>query len=112
MAYLEIPTFPETAAYQETVTLDGTEYTIIIGYNQRADAYFFGIQDDTGADIIRGRKLVPGIPLLRNLAADIRPAGEMVAVDLEDTDTSARLGELGTRVKLYYIEEADVEAIR
>ncbi|SRR6266705_2199285 len=94
--------------YSEQVLLDGALYGLRFRWNHRADAWFMDVFDSTGSPLIMGRRLVVGLPLLRQHHALPSPTGEMLMFDTANTDRNPALTDLGTRVLTMYVTAAEL----
>lgn len=105
MPLLQIPTQTDPV-WEQTTSLDGTEYQLRFAYNQRENVYHLTIANpQTGVDIISGLKLVTGWELIRRYnGIPGVPPGAMMALTTTSDDSPAGLGELGNRVILYYAD--------
>src|SRR5581483_153992 len=112
MALFKIPFTPgDVHATQET-TLEGTVYVLQFIYNQRENCYYLNVGDASqpaGTWLVAGIKVQTNKPLLRRYSGaaaangSIWPPGELVADSTAASDDSiAGLGDLGSRVVLYY----------
>ena len=108
MAILKIFTRVDLLEYREQVRLDGVLFTLLFKFNGREGSWYVDVLDSTEAPIRLGVKLVTGIPLLRLVATEGRPAGDLFAVDPTGADQEPTLETLGTTVPLLYAEAADL----
>ena len=96
-----------TPFYTETVPLDGINYRLYFGYNQREDTWYLSIANDLGTDLLNGIKLVCGIDLLKRWHyIEGLPAGQLACISLSGTDDSPPgLNDLaaGARCQLTYV---------
>ena len=108
MATLEIPLRPDLDDYQFETELDGETYQLRIAWNARALAYHLSVLDGDGETLKPGIRVVLGIPLgIRDTDARM-PPGQIIAIDTAHTDVEPAFGELGRRVKLLYVEAAEL----
>ena len=84
--------------------LDGRRYRFDYRYSQRADCWYFDLYDAQDVELVRGVKIVLGVPLLRKVASVDKPPGSLVAIDTSSTGTEPGLNDLGSRVLLTYTE--------
>lgn len=110
MAYREISVEPETRGnFSQRTILDGREYVLTFRWNQREAKWYLSIADTNEAPIVQGVKIVINFPLLTNRIVDERrPPGEIFAVDPSGEERDPGLYDLGARVRLLYIEAADI----
>lgn len=107
MAIQVIPVFNEPA-YTQRVEMDGTEYVLDLFFNEREWAWYLSIADVDGVAILSSLKLVVGFPLLRKNAGTRRPPGELYALDMTGADRPASLTDFGKRVRLVYLDAAEL----
>ena len=103
MENLVIPTSPDDPFYVQTSELEGIQYTLTFRYNQREDRWYLTIGDVSGADIVKGIKLVTGTDLLFYFDKPALPPGKLYVIS---TDGEAPgLGELGVdrKAQLVYV---------
>lgn len=113
---VEIPTRPDLVNYTTRVVLDAKRFDLDIAYNQRDDRYYLSIYDAAtvaNADgsrtaILAGIALVVATPLLGQFRDRARPLGDMVVIDSRDPQQDPKRGELGDRVRLYYMTRAEL----
>jgi hypothetical protein len=108
MANVQLPVTNEPD--QKVVfTLDGVSYAFRFRYNERGGSWNFDMLDDSGSEIISGRKVTVSWPLFGWRETDSRlPGGRLLACDTTDSDTDPTLEDFGSRVVLEYIEAADI----
>lgn len=96
------------------VTLDGSDFLLEFRYNQREDRWYFDVSLTDGTVLVRGVKVVCGVPLLRRYADSRLPKGTLVALPNTPGNTAPGLKELGEdkRVTLYYFELSEGVAAR
>ena len=100
----------EDPFYTMTVALDGADYLLEFRYNQREEAWYFDISLSDGTLLVRGIKIVCGLPLLRRFADNRLPAGTLMAVSNTDERSPPKLLELGDdskRVTLIYFTASE-----
>lgn len=111
MTISRIPLPTGLPAFTQRVQLDQVEYAFEFRWNDRAASWFFLLSDSTGA-LICSRRLLVNWPLLGSLVRDGRPAGELIALDLQDLGTPIGLNDLGDRIVLDYLDAGEVAALR
>lgn len=97
-----------TTAYDQRVELDGEEWLISFRWNSRIDRWFFSIDGLDGVPRLTGAAVSLNVPLSRRAVNG--PLGEFIALS-ESGDDPPGLLDLGARVKLYYLEAADLAAL-
>lgn len=107
-----IPT-QQTPFWQQTTTLDGTDYLLEFRYNQRENVYYLMIMQPDTTVLAQGIKLVSNYRILQAYASDSLPPGELVAF-ATGNDSPAGLGELGIglRVQLVYVTAVELKALK
>lgn len=107
-----LPTISDGAVgdYVQTVALDRQLYRLRLMWNARVDHWMLSLYlpDADETPLAQGRMVINGVDLLRGCTAAGRPPGRLVATPLDDTNEHAGLTGLGSRVGLYYFEEADL----
>lgn len=118
-----VPSTPTLPFLDVVVALDGVNYTLQLRWNTRATrtlldgteeegAWFLTILDEPGNTIIRGDvKLVADWPLYR-VTADREPPGLLMAIDTSGQGIDPGFDDIGRRVVIDYITEAELEAAR
>lgn len=111
MSVREIVIPSQRAFFLERVELDGLVYLLDFKYNQREDAFYLEIQDETGEHLAGPMKLVSNWSILKPFRyVPGLPPGEIIAVDSTGIDTPG-FGSLGTTVPLWYLDEAEVASL-
>jgi hypothetical protein len=93
--------------YAMDVTLDGRAYRITLAWSDRERRWYFDLSTSEGGRVATGRKLVADTPLLARDVGDLVPPGMLIALDTSHEDGDPDLRELGSRVLLCYVDEAD-----
>lgn len=85
------------------ITLDDVNYTLEFRWNERAEAWFFSILDETGeTPYAEGLRVVVAWPMLA-FSAERVPPGVLVFIDTAGgVEDIVRQEELGDRVELWY----------
>lgn len=105
-----LPTLTDgTEAYDQRTQLEGVEYLFQMRYNLRRELWSFSIQALDGTPILTGQAVHVGIILNRRAVGG--PPGIFMAISETDDISSPLLQELGTRVKLCYITQAELEEL-
>ena len=108
---IEIPFLPDANAFEQRMRLDGEDYTLTFRWNPRAERWFMDLGDPDGSPIVNGLALVIG-SITRHLRARVgMPPGLFICLDTSDSGVDPGFDELGSRVKLVYLEEADLEGV-
>ncbi len=98
-------------AFLQRTSLDGVTFELDLNWNERESAWYIGVADADGLPLRVGVRMALNTPLLRSVADARRPAGELYAIDLDDTGVEAGLGDLGVRVVLIYVTAAEAAAL-
>lgn len=107
-----IPTRTDgTPFYTVTTVLDNVPATFDFQWNDREGAWYFDIYDKHGNLVVGSTKVSLSTPLFRKYILAGLPAGELMAIDTSNTDTVPGLQDLGTRVVLLYVTQADLVAL-
>ena len=109
----EVPIASLNAKSSQTVALDNTVYRLTFVFNTRCLAWGMDIATQDGTVIVAGIKLLPQVDLLFRHKDTRLPKGRLFAVDVEDGDEAPRpeKNQLGTKMRLLYFTEAEVNAI-
>jgi len=100
----------QTPFFDLQVTLDDATYTLEFRWNVRLGAWFMSILDEQGTtQIMSGIRLVANW-LLSPYTIGNLPPGAFVAWDTSGQGLDPGLGDLGSRVKLIYITQAELAA--
>ena len=106
---ITIPTLSDgTPDYVQGIALDGQLYALRLMWNTRTDHWMLLLSLPDETPVVEGRMVVNGVDLLRACVAAGRPPGQLLAVPVDSRTEHAGLNDLGTRVMLYYAEEADL----
>jgi hypothetical protein len=112
MAILELTLKPLLPHYDLTTTLDGVSYTLEFRWNTRDSSWFMSIRLEDGTDVVNGVKVVVGYPLGFRSRHASRPPGMFQALDTSGKKQDPGINDLGARVRLYYFDLAEVNAVR
>jgi hypothetical protein len=107
MSAIQIPTDQVLPLWDQTVTLDGTDFILGFRLNVRENCYYLIIADVFGNVIIGGVKIVCNVLLLQNVVNPAAPAGDFLAQPT-GSDAPPGYSELGGRVVLWYVPQADL----
>lgn len=110
MAQREISVEPDTRGnFSQRTILDGREFLLTFRWNQREAKWYLSIADANEVPIIQGVKIVLNFPLLtKRIVDERRPPGDIMAVDSSGDERDPGFNDLGERVRLLYIEGADI----
>jgi len=103
-----VPMTGQASNYEQVVTLDGVDFTLRLLWNGREDRWYMTIRDADGTDLVTGRKLVSNIPFAVHDQVAGLPDGQLWILDLESTTGDPLLRDLGERVVVMYVDEANV----
>jgi hypothetical protein len=96
-----IPIAPGVPAQEQVTTLDGRAYRLTLRWNGRIERWFFDLETAAGEAIVRGKPLVLGADLLRQVRWNpAAPQGGLVLAD--PAGAEATLEALGSRAVLLY----------
>ena len=93
--------------FVQTTALSGRDYVFNFAWNARESAWYFDMADQDGDPILLSIKVTVGFPLGARCLDTRMPPGVLMAVDLTGQDLDPELEDLGTRVRLMYIEPGD-----
>jgi hypothetical protein len=109
MSVVEIPILAGFDWFTESVSLDGTDYQVELHWNTRDSRWRLSLADAAGDALVAGIPLVVDWPLLSQFVSGSLPPGEIVALDTSGRgEEISAIEELGDRVRLYYVPEADL----
>ena len=113
MATVEIPIDGNYASQQMNVRLEQVRYRIRVHYTFRPELWVLDLFDDEGNVILGGVSLVQGWQLLGQHKTLAQPPGELRLVDTLETGEKPGRWDFGRnrRVRLYYDESEDAEAV-
>ncbi len=105
---IELPV-EAVASQRFTVQLAVDKYVFYIRWNDRAECFTLDLSEEvTGTILIEGAALVLGTDILEPYNFHI---GSLLMIDGNGTGKDADLTTLGTRVKLYWFSEDEVNGI-
>jgi hypothetical protein len=94
--------------YDHTVDLGDVEYSYTLTYRERQDGWYLDLYDADGEALVTGKRLSIDVPVLWRHVKDGMPSGgQIVVIDTANTGTDPTYEDLGYRVKLAWILEAD-----
>ena len=106
----EIP-LQTSAYYTITVDLDNETFNLVFRFNGRESAWYMDICQVDNSVIAGGIKVVPNIDLSGRFRAVGSPKGSLMALGESEMADKPGRDDLGTRVKLYYLDEAELLAL-
>jgi hypothetical protein len=111
---ITIPLPTEVAgSFTQRTRLEGVEYSLRFAHNSRSDSWTLDVEaiggnDQQNVPIITGIKIFIGNDLLRYAShPDLKPPGKLIALSSDGTRRAPGRDELGTRVRLYYLDEGE-----
>lgn len=107
----QLPLQPSTANYQFGTSLDAVAYIIRIRWNDRESAWYMDLLDESETPIRNGIKLVLGTLLGGRSAVANFPPGSFMLTDLADSGTDPTYDDMGVRVVLWYITQAELDSV-
>lgn len=115
MLYIRIPTKTDGTNKPHTVqrvTLEGTDYYVRLDWNMRS-GWYLGLSDQDEVPIFSPKKIVANWDMLGSCSDDRRPRGALYCLDTKAQVTSKQpsFEELGSRHKLVYFLESEVEEL-
>lgn len=111
---LEIPIDSLNADSRRVVSLDSSTFVVDLSWSPRASSWYVSIlaqnQELAPIPVVQGIRVAIGYPVLAGVTADLRPLGELIAVDLSGGyGTDPDRDDLGERVRLYYYDAAEMD---
>lgn len=103
MIFVDLPEPPPSASFQQESELDGVVYRLAFRWNARSEVWTMTVSDSEGVVIRSEIPLVRDFPLLRRIADERRPPGDLILF-ADDAPTLDRMGEL------VYFTRAEIEA--
>ena len=95
-----------------SVPLDGVDFSLAFAWNTRDERWYMDVYDADENPLAVGVPLVVDVPLLQKYATDGMPAGWLIAYDATGRGNEiADQEDLGVRVQLMYLSQAEVEAL-
>ncbi len=109
MALIEIPTRTDLPSYEQSVKLDGTTYIIALYFNPRVNdgtgAWFITLADQNRNMLCGPVPVVVSWPLFDRFIDLVVLPGTIFAFDTSLADENPGQFELGSRVRLFYLEQ-------
>ncbi len=118
-----VPIKPGDVDQEFSVQLDGVEYVLRAQWQDRDESWYLDVLTAALVPVFMGARIAVGVPLLFQLVAEVRPAGDLIPIDTTGGDNDPGLDDFGIdeslpeaerykRVQLFYLDAADVaEAI-
>jgi hypothetical protein len=106
-----IPTRTNIPAYREIVSIEETNFEFEFRWNAREESWTMDIRTELGVDIIAGVKVIPDWDLLGRFTSELLPTGKFLAFDTSGGGLPPGLQDLGDRVQLLYMTEAELAAL-
>lgn len=106
---LRLPAYPGRSHYSYRVTLEGAAFRFRWQWNRRTSGWYVSLYDAADNPLATGVRVVCNYPLFSELKGEERlPAGLIVAVPLTLDDSDPGFDDLGGRVRVLYMEAADM----
>jgi hypothetical protein len=107
MAFVTIPLLSDTPHWEQTTTLDGTDYLLRFRYSQREQTYYVSLYLGNGTEIIKGQRMICNWPLFADCVDPNMPPGTFVLIPSDPTDESPpKLGDLGDNRRCTLVYDA------
>lgn len=103
-----IPTSVTESWYEQTVTLDGTDYLLRFEWCERERRWYMDLETLDGTVLATAIKVCADRPLTQRLTNDVRPAGMLWCIDRTGQGADPDLRDLGRRCLIMYVDGADV----
>jgi hypothetical protein len=94
--------------FTRIVSLDGVDFILEFQWSEREGRHYCTLKDASGTTIVGATKVVVDIPWLVHETSESMPAGQLWFLDMTGRGEDPGLLDLGRRVQLYYVEEANV----
>lgn len=108
---VQLPLVPSVPAYRFGTSILSVQYLIDVHWNGREGKWYMDLLTDDEVPIRNGIPLVLGAVLGHDGASPDWPAGVFVVADLSRTGADAGFDDLGTRVVVYHLTDAEVAAL-
>jgi hypothetical protein len=104
-----LPVTPSGAQFSFVAELDGVSYTLEWRWNWRDAGWYLTLGDGEGNPMAQNLRVVLNTALnATGFGRQEWPPGILFALDTSGKDVDATLDDLGSRVKVYYAEAADL----
>lgn len=98
--------------YSAQATLDGVDYLLELAWNTRDSRWYLSLFSAAGVALAQSIPLVVDFPLLRRFRGEEFPPGYLMAIDTTGAGREIEVqDDLGARVQLVYLTEAEVDAL-
>ncbi|WP_268914146.1 phage baseplate plug protein [Lentilactobacillus sp. SPB1-3] len=94
-----------------TVTLDNTVYNMRIYYNRYSDSFYVDLFDENDVELVRGEKLVYGMPLWGDINDQRLPVKLIVPIDPDGVEDTISALNFPKKVKLSFVGEEATDDI-
>lgn len=111
MAAVIIPIPSDNAKFSLTVDLDEVVYLLAFTWNTRCRAWYMDIALQDSTNLLCGRKILPGVDLNGRHKDPRLPKGRLIALDTQGGSVRPDRNDLGTRIKLWYIDSDTYDAV-
>jgi len=98
----------ELGAFNFTANLDESDYRFDFRYNKREGFWYFDMTDVLGNQLRSGIKCVINFPVIRTMAQQTRPPGEIMILNTQTSPLDPGLDDLGTISFFSYTEEDQI----
>lgn len=105
MAVIELPLDNQHPSFSFSTELDGSTYNFQFRWNGRIQSWIFDIFDGSNDPIQTGNPLIVEFELLKQNKSQSRPPGNFIASNTSQVGVDATRFNIGSDVKLYYIEK-------
>lgn len=103
-----VPITSDFDDYFFTINLDGTIYQLSFRWNSRMLKWFIALALEDGTPIVDMRPVIADWPPFARFRRPNIPKGELIFIDTSGSNTDPGHDDLGDRVILVYLEEADI----
>lgn len=103
-----IPTSQTESNYRQITTLDGVDYILNFRWNQREGRWYMTLSTASDGVIQGPVKVVADWPLVYPQQDPPLPPGTLLAFDTTGEGIDPGLSDFGTRVRLMYLDEDEV----
>ena len=95
---------------EQAIQLGDQTFILFLRWSTRASAWYLDLSDVDGDPIVQNVKVVCNYPLLKKVADERKPAGELFALTFTEDTSPPGLAELGPdqRVALWYFSDEEL----